>query len=95
MFFHVVKLGCQLMMELPIKLINMLNKDDLQKNVKQIGTTKLIVDDGSHNPKHQFDSFIYLFENLFEDGIYILGILKLVIGIQILFSMVIESVILI
>lgn len=49
------------------------NNDDLQKIVKQIGTTKFIIDDGSHNPKHQFDTFIYLFENLLEDGgIYII-----------------------
>lgn len=49
------------------------NNEDLQKIVKQIGTSKLIIDDGSHNPKHQFDTFIYLFENLLEDGgIYII-----------------------
>jgi hypothetical protein len=49
------------------------NKDDLQKIVKQIGSAKLIIDDGSHNPKHQFDTFIYLFENLLEEGgIYII-----------------------
>lgn len=44
------------------------NKDDLQKVVNQIGTTKLIIDDGSHNPKHQFDTFTFLFEHLLEDG---------------------------
>lgn len=49
------------------------NSNDLQKILKQIGTTKLIVDDGSHNPKHQFDTFIYLFENLLEEGgVYII-----------------------
>jgi hypothetical protein len=49
------------------------NHEDLQKIVKQIGTSKVIIDDGSHNPKHQFDTFMYLFENLLEDGgIYII-----------------------
>jgi cyclopropane fatty-acyl-phospholipid synthase-like methyltransferase len=49
------------------------NNNDLKKITKQIGNARLIVDDGSHNPKHQFDTFMYLFENLLEDGgIYII-----------------------
>jgi hypothetical protein len=49
------------------------NEKDLQKIVKQIGSTKLIIDDGSHNPKHQYDTFLYLFEHLLENGgIYII-----------------------
>lgn len=49
------------------------NVQDLQNLIKQIGTAKLIIDDGSHNPRHQYDTFIYLFENLLEDGgIYII-----------------------
>lgn len=49
------------------------SKDDLQKVVNLIKTAKLIVDDGSHNPKHQYDTFMYLFDNLLEDGgIYII-----------------------
>lgn len=49
------------------------DRGDLQKIAQRIGSAKLIVDDGSHNPKHQFDTFIYLFENLLEDGgIYII-----------------------
>jgi hypothetical protein len=46
---------------------------DLEKLNRIIKQAKVIVDDGSHNPKHQFDTFIYLFENLLEDGgIYII-----------------------
>ncbi len=49
------------------------NNVDLHRVVEQIGTAKLIIDDGSHHPKHQFDTFVYLFENLLEDGgIYII-----------------------
>lgn len=49
------------------------SSDDLQKVASKVGSAKLIVDDGSHNPKHQFDTFYYLFENLLEDGgIYII-----------------------
>lgn len=44
------------------------NQEDLQKIVKEINTAQLIIDDGSHNPKHQYDTFIYLFEHLLEDG---------------------------
>lgn len=47
--------------------------EDLKKLVEQIRTAKLIIDDGSHNPKHQFDSFKYLFNYLLEPGgIYII-----------------------
>lgn len=52
---------------------NQSKEKDLQKIVKEIGTAKLIIDDGSHNPKHQFDTFTYLFEHLLADeGIYII-----------------------
>lgn len=48
-------------------------KEDLQKITGKIGSAKLIIDDGSHNPRHQFDTFMYLFENLLEEGgIYII-----------------------
>lgn len=47
--------------------------DDLNKIIEEVQTAKVIVDDGSHNPKHQYDTFVYLFENLLEDGgVYII-----------------------
>ncbi|OIN55431.1 hypothetical protein BLX24_30905, partial [Arsenicibacter rosenii] len=44
------------------------NRNDLEKIVNQLGSARVIVDDGSHNPKHQFDTFCYLFEHLLEEG---------------------------
>ncbi len=47
--------------------------EDLEEVLKKVGKAKLIVDDGSHHPKHQYDTFIYFFKNLLEDGgIYII-----------------------
>ncbi len=43
-------------------------KEDLIKISKTIKNTKLIIDDGSHNPTHQIDTFNYLFKNLLEQG---------------------------
>lgn len=43
-------------------------KEDLQEIVKKIKKARLIVDDGSHNPKHQYETFVYLFEHLLEEG---------------------------
>ena len=49
------------------------NSSDLQRIVDQIGTVKFSIDDGSHAPQHQFDTFFYLFENLLEEGgVYII-----------------------
>lgn len=49
------------------------NEEDLMNLVKYIGSAKVIVDDGSHNPKHQYDTFLFLFESLLEDGgVYII-----------------------
>lgn len=46
---------------------------DLERITKLIGKAKLIIDDGSHNPLHQFDTFNHLFKNLLEPGgIYII-----------------------
>lgn len=44
--------------------------DDLKSICDKVGKVKLIIDDGSHHPRHQFESFIYLFENMLEDGGY-------------------------
>ena len=54
------------------------NYSDLDLIIKNIGSTKLILDDGSHNPLHQFDSFNYLFKNLLEPGgVYIIEDIEL------------------
>jgi hypothetical protein len=46
---------------------------DLERVKKIVGSAKVIVDDGSHHPVHQWDTFIYLFENLLENGgVYII-----------------------
>ena len=48
-------------------------KNDLKKIVKNIGTCKIIIDDGSHVPKHQLISFNYLFDKCLDfGGIYII-----------------------
>lgn len=49
------------------------NEDDLRMITGIIGRSKFIIDDGSHNPVHQFETFQYLFKNLLEPGgIYII-----------------------
>jgi spermidine synthase len=51
---------------------------DLDSLIENIGSAKLILDDGSHNPLHQFDSFNYLFKNLLEPGgVYIIEDIEL------------------
>jgi phage antirepressor YoqD-like protein len=46
---------------------------DLDTIIDTINHAKLILDDGSHNPLHQFDTFNYLFKNLLEPGgVYII-----------------------
>jgi hypothetical protein len=47
---------------------NQANKSDLQLVAEQVVRARLIIDDGSHNPKHQFETFTYLFEHLLEAG---------------------------
>ena len=46
----------------------------LEGVIRKIGTkANLIIDDGSHKPEHQLDTFVYLFEKLLkEGGIYII-----------------------
>jgi hypothetical protein len=46
----------------------------LQDVINMIGVkVELIIDDGSHNPEHQLDTFVFLFEKLLADGgIYII-----------------------
>ena len=49
------------------------NIDDLKSVNDKIGKVDLIIDDGSHHPRHQFISFIYLFEHMLKnDGYYII-----------------------
>ncbi len=40
--------------------------EDLKKVTKIVKNAKLVIDDGSHHPRHQFDTFCYLFKNLLE-----------------------------
>ena len=44
------------------------NPSDLQEIVNTLPKCKLIIDDGSHHPYHQFITFTKLFQNLLEPG---------------------------
>jgi autotransporter strand-loop-strand O-heptosyltransferase len=46
------------------------NINDLQNVVNSLGSCRIIIDDGSHNPEHQIKSFYFLFKNLLESGGY-------------------------
>lgn len=49
------------------------NVDDLNKIANEVGSARFIIDDGSHHPIHQIDTFNVLFKNLLEPGgIYII-----------------------
>jgi FkbM family methyltransferase len=49
------------------------NKDDLDVMIKTIGKCDVIIDDGSHIPRHQIDTFDYLFDRMLKNGgIYII-----------------------
>lgn len=49
------------------------NISDLDEVVKKIVKAKFIIDDGSHHPYHQIETFEYFFTNLLEDGgVYII-----------------------
>jgi 8-demethyl-8-alpha-L-rhamnosyltetracenomycin-C 2'-O-methyltransferase len=49
------------------------NASDLMNVVDKIGTAKFILDDGSHHPVHQIETFNILFSNLLEPGgVYII-----------------------
>jgi hypothetical protein len=49
------------------------NLDDLENVKNKIDNAKFIIDDGSHHPYHQIQTFEYFFKNLLEDGgIYII-----------------------
>ena len=42
--------------------------EDLVKVKETVVTTQFIIDDGSHHPVHQIETFEYLFTNLLEPG---------------------------
>jgi hypothetical protein len=42
--------------------------EDLKIMVDQIGECDIIIDDGSHQPQHQIDTFNYLFRNMLKNG---------------------------
>jgi len=47
--------------------------EDLERMINLIGQCDVIIDDGSHQPQHQIESFNYLFENMLkEGGVYII-----------------------
>ena len=49
------------------------NPKDLKEITQVIPKCKFIIDDGSHQPNHQFITFLELFENLLEEGgVYII-----------------------
>jgi hypothetical protein len=49
------------------------NQNDLINMIGRIGSTRFIIDDGSHHPIHQYETFNFLFRNLLEPGgIYII-----------------------
>lgn len=42
--------------------------EDVKRIAETVGKARLIVDDGSHHPVHQFECFNYLFRHLLEPG---------------------------
>lgn len=49
------------------------NINDLNRVSSAIGSAKFIIDDGSHQPTHQIETFNFLFKNLLEPGgVYII-----------------------
>ncbi len=48
-------------------------KEDLDKAIEYVGLCDIIIDDGSHHPLHQINTFSYLFKNMLSPGgIYII-----------------------
>ena len=46
---------------------------DLVKSITKIEKAQIIIDDGSHHPRHQYETFCLFFDKLLEDGgIYII-----------------------
>ena len=49
------------------------NIEDLRRMVNMVGKCDVIIDDGSHQPQHQIDTFNYLFTDMLNNGgIYII-----------------------
>lgn len=47
--------------------------EDLKRIADRLGSARFIIDDGSHQPTHQFETFNFLFRHLLEPGgIYII-----------------------
>lgn len=54
------------------------NENDLNMIIDNVKSAKLIIDDGSHNPSHQLNTFYYLFRYLLEPGgVYIIEDIEL------------------
>ena len=53
-------------------------EEDLLRITNEIKSAKFIIDDGSHNPEHQLNTFYFLFKNLLEPGgLYIIEDIEL------------------
>jgi hypothetical protein len=54
--------------------VNQNSHEEIEKFINDIGNIKfdIIIDDGSHQPEHQFHSLLYLYKHVNEYGIYIL-----------------------
>jgi hypothetical protein len=49
------------------------NIDDLNRIISAVNNARFILDDGSHHPLHQYETFVHLFKNLLlPGGIYII-----------------------
>lgn len=47
--------------------------EDLQRVAARLGSARVIIDDASHHPVHQYESFNFFFRNLLEPGgVYII-----------------------
>jgi len=46
------------------------NIEDLKNVYNRVGSAEIIIDDGSHHPRHQFNSFCFLFDKLLSNGGY-------------------------
>lgn len=55
-----------------IRIGSTANKDFLKRVAEEIGTANIIIDDGSHDSKHQRKAFEVFFPHLIENGLYVI-----------------------
>jgi hypothetical protein len=47
--------------------------EDLQNALNKVGISDIIIDDGSHHPQHQLNTFLFLFDKMLKrGGVYII-----------------------